>query len=122
MLRREQEPDWDLAVQLFRSRVEQFQCPACSAEAMQVVTEADSRDDDWDEARSCGRCGKPISVERLEVFPDSRLCAACQQKSERGDTGDTPEFCSHCGAVLELRARRRGLSRYVMRCPECGRS
>jgi RNA polymerase-binding transcription factor DksA len=31
----------------------------------------------------CARCGKEISMERLEVIPEAALCADCQRLEER---------------------------------------
>ncbi len=31
---------------------------------------------------SCERCGQPIGMERLEVIPEGRFCAACQELIE----------------------------------------
>lgn len=31
---------------------------------------------------SCGRCGKSIAMERLEVVPEATLCAECQRVVE----------------------------------------
>jgi hypothetical protein len=31
--------------------------------------------------RACQRCQKMISVGRLEVFPETRLCAECSQET-----------------------------------------
>jgi RNA polymerase-binding transcription factor DksA len=122
MLRREKEPDWDLAEQLLRSRANDLSCRDCGATGLNVVSAGRTYVDEWDDGRNCERCGKVIPAERLEVFPDSRCCSACQQKSEQGDSGEEAEFCSHCGAVLKLRQSQRGLARYVMYCPDCGRS
>lgn len=122
MLRREKEPDWELAEQLLRSRANDLSCSDCGVTGLNVLIVDRTDVDEWGDDRNCERCGKVIPTERLEVFPDSRLCSACQQKSEQGDSGEEAEFCSHCGAVLKLRQSQRGLARYVMVCPDCGRS
>ena len=31
----------------------------------------------------CERCGRPIGMERLEMVPETTLCAACQRELER---------------------------------------
>jgi DnaK suppressor protein len=36
---------------------------------------------------TCERCGEAISFERLEVIPEARLCAECQQLVEIGGAG-----------------------------------
>ena len=33
---------------------------------------------------TCGRCGKPISEERLEAMPYATLCIECKRLEERG--------------------------------------
>ena len=122
MLRREKEPDWELAIQLLVSRAGDFRCPQCREAGMRIV-DAEPRDaDEWGEVRVCDRCGKAIPAARLEVFPDAQFCPACQQKSEQGQPAEEVEFCSHCGAILKLRQSNRGLARYVLHCPDCGRS
>jgi hypothetical protein len=122
MLRREKEPAWELAIQLLVSRAGGLCCSKCHVAGLRVVDAEPPDSDEWDEVRACGRCGKTIPVERLEVFPDAQFCPNCQQKSEQGQAAEEVEFCSHCGAVLTLRQSRRGLARYVKHCPECGRS
>jgi RNA polymerase-binding transcription factor DksA len=38
----------------------------------------------------CESCGRPISVARLEVVPQARLCVRCKEKEERGRQGANP--------------------------------
>jgi hypothetical protein len=60
----------------------------------------------------------------LEAVPGTKRCTACQGKAETGHVAnDEPDFCPHCGALLELRASRSGgITRYKQFCtnnPPC---
>ncbi|HUY87803.1 MAG TPA: TraR/DksA C4-type zinc finger protein [Pirellulales bacterium] len=71
----------------------------------------------WPEARRCDDCGELIPPERLEVFPETRLCTHCQGRDDRGLTPDAVEYCPFCGSPMALRPRGgTGIHRYVMRC------
>ncbi len=122
MLRRNAEPESDLLVELWRSAMPNFRCADCGAAALvQVTAELDGAD--WGEAKMCDGCGEMIAAERLEVFPKSTLCAACQSKDDRGETpAEDVDYCPHCGSIREVRTSRRGgLSGYRMYCPACRR-
>ena len=117
MLKREKEPNPGLVEELFLQTAGRFACPECRAVGL-TAGEPREEEVDWGEARSCDECGKPIPPERLEVFPDATVCAACK---EAGPTTER-EFCPQCGAVLQMRrSGGAGISRYVMVCPECGK-
>lgn len=99
----------------------QQDCPACRARglvAREVV-------DDWSDlptAVRCETCGQLIAPERLEVFPDTRRCAACQAQDESGKAPPTQEWCRRCGAPLVLKSASSGVHRYVLVCsgsPPC---
>ncbi len=113
----------DLLLELFRTSAGRFACPQCG-EAALVATPSEPLDDEaWGEPRKCESCGAPIPPERLEVFPDTRLCVACQNLDERGELTGPAEYCPHCGSVMVLkRASGSGITRYVMTCPACRRS
>ena len=83
---------------------------------MRVAEEDDW--DDWGGAVACQGCRQPIPRERLDIFPGTKLCAACQQKDDSG-ANDEPEFCPRCGDIMSVRLKS-GTSRYVMSCPSCG--
>ena len=124
MARRDTEPDPELIAELFRSALDRFECPDCQAKGLIAGAnraEAEERDDEaWGMARVCQGCQRPIPRERLEVFPDTRLCVACQTQDDRGEQGAAAEYCPRCGNVMSLRqTRTAGLTRYKMTCPTC---
>jgi hypothetical protein len=122
MLRRveaEDAKDLEFLLQLARSAKGKLTCPSCEA-AGYLPKLADEAGDEWGEGRKCAQCNTAISAERLEVFPNTSLCPACQQKSERGDSGEA-EYCPRCGTPMEVRQRRgRGIAAYELACPSCG--
>jgi transcription elongation factor Elf1 len=97
-------------------------CPGCG----QLGLKAKLLEDDtagWLEARRCEDCGKPIDAERLEIFPDAKLCPDCQRQEERGQTPGTGEYCPRCGSPMVVRpSTGRGVHRYVLTCSGCGKS
>lgn len=38
--------------------------------------------DDPDSFGRCTRCGRDVSIERLDIVPESELCADCQRETE----------------------------------------
>lgn len=79
-------------------------------------------DDDvelWGDPNPCEVCGKMIPAERLAVFPDSKVCAACQGKLDRGESVGNVEYCPRCGSPMTLRPTRgAGIMRYQMVCSQ----
>jgi len=122
LLKRTKDPDWEIVQELFRTCANARLCAQCGSGAVSLEPYVESDDADWGDVRSCERCGATIPPERLEVFPETRLCVACQQRRDRGaDEGD-PEYCPRCGSIMHLRlSGGSGISRYVMRCDACGR-
>ncbi len=120
MLRREKEPADELVWELFRTAARSFACPQCGVTGLGVVAVEDF-DSGLLATRRCERCSQVIPAERVELFPDSRLCISCQQKQEAGDTGADVEYCERCGGVMEIRSTQAGIRRYRMVCSECGR-
>ncbi|MBC7852720.1 MAG: TraR/DksA C4-type zinc finger protein [Pirellulaceae bacterium] len=111
----------DLAylLQLAGSVKEKLTCPNCGEGNYQPHTFTDEGAD-WGDGRKCVGCQALISAERLEVFPDTTLCRACQQKSEKGVAGEV-EYCPRCGTPMQVRQRRgRGIAAYELACPSCG--
>jgi hypothetical protein len=122
MLKREKEPDWELVRELFRSSATARRCEKCGSCAVVLQLCADAEDDDWGDVRCCEQCGATIPAQRLEIFPDTRLCVACRQTRDRGVEDTEPEYCPRCGSVMQMRlSRSSGISRYVMHCGVCGR-
>jgi len=100
----------------------QQSCPHCAAVGL-TARPADDDEADWPAARRCEECGSLIPAERLEVFPNASLCAACQAGEERGEQTATGEFCAKCGSPLVVKlSRGAGIQRYKLACsnnPPC---
>jgi len=115
------ELETDVLVELFRTSADKFRCPQCGRTGLTATPAAAEDDEAWGQARKCESCGVIIPVERLEVFPEMRLCVNCQERDDSGELGGIAEYCPRCGSVMMLeRSRGEGITRYVMRCPECG--
>jgi predicted RNA-binding Zn-ribbon protein involved in translation (DUF1610 family) len=113
----------DLLIELFRTSAGRFACPQCGKTALAATPSEPLDDEAWGEPRKCESCGAPIPSERLEVFPETRLCVACQNRDDRGELTGPPEYCPHCGSVMVLkRSSGTGITRYIMSCPACRRS
>ena len=111
--------DLDFLLQLAGSAKGKLLCPSCGG-ANYLPELANDEGAAWGDVRKCASCGGVISLERLEVFPDTTLCPACQQKSERGTSGEA-EYCPRCGTPMQVRQRRgRGIAAYELACPSCG--
>lgn len=125
LLRRDGDPDEEILSALLPEAAPRMTCPGCKRIGL-LVGDADEAgdDDDWQAAVLCQRCRQPIDPERLEVFPDTRTCVACQSRAEAGEPEpEEPEFCPKCGSLVELRVSRGGgLTRYKRFCtgnPPC---
>ena len=121
MLRRVEKPDEALVVELLATSAERLRCGECGETGLHI---SEARDEfDWPEAKKCERCKAEIPAERLEIFPDGKLCVKCQSAGDAGVSSDEPEFCPRCGGLLQMRqAGGSGLARYVMKCSDCGMS
>lgn len=118
MFRRAEDPPADVIAELFLRSAGRFRCDACGTVGLMVNAAAD----EWEEARHCVACSRPISQERLIAVPHATRCAACQAKSESGEE-EPPEYCPRCGTPMVMRLRTgHGISRYVMVCPLCGKA
>lgn len=117
-LRREKEPDSALLAELLRAAAGQLVCAGCGHVGLNVEQPVE---EDWGPLRTCESCGQPIAAERLEVFPATTRCTACQVADDVGESSDEREFCPKCGAVMVL---KRAASGYAWACSECrgGRS
>jgi hypothetical protein len=127
MLRREAEPSYDMIDALVLDASRKMACDKCGHVGLKVILADDLDEDDWGsgtwgEARKCERCCKIIPAERLEVFPNSKLCATCQSQADSGAADDEePEYCRRCGSLMEMRrSTGTGISRYQMVCTGCG--
>jgi len=122
MLKREDQRDIAYLLQLAQAARERLYCPACGSGGLTI--EPVLEDDEWGTpVKPCSACGAMIPSERLELFPDSELCATCQQRVDRGQTPDQhDDFCPRCGTRMTVRQRRgSGIVGYEMICPACRR-
>jgi DNA-directed RNA polymerase subunit M/transcription elongation factor TFIIS len=122
MLKRGDDADGQYLLQLAAAARDRLLCSACGRHGVSVQL-AEDRDEFESPSRPCAACGASIPVERLELFPDSELCAACQQRVDRGQTPDQhDDYCPRCGTRMVVRERRgSGLAGYELICPECRR-
>jgi predicted RNA-binding Zn-ribbon protein involved in translation (DUF1610 family) len=110
-------------VELFRVSAGKFSCPQCGGAGLIAKPSEPLDDEAWGETRKCESCGAPIPPERLEVFPGTRLCVACQNRDERGELSGPAEYCPRCGSIMELsQSRGSGITRYIMTCRACGQT
>jgi hypothetical protein len=122
MLRRDGRPEPELIGELFRSAAGKYVCPKCGGRGLAVQAVDEGDDEAWGMARACEGCGQPIARERLEALPETRVCAACQGRDERGEASGAVEYCPKCGGVMEVRQTGgAGVTRYAMRCTSCRR-
>ena len=124
LLRREPDPDEELVAALLVEAAPRMTCPICKEKSLAASPTDVGEGDDWQAAALCEVCRAPIPPERLEASPGTRRCTACQGKAETGQLVDEePEYCPHCGALVELRVSRgSGITRYKRFCtgePRC---
>ncbi len=121
MLRRDARPEWEMVRELMQSSAARLTCPSCGQTGMIVDDAADEESESWGEGRACEHCGQPIPAERLEVFPETTVCAVCKAGGESGELDqEEPQYCPRCGALMQVRlSRGAGISRYVIKCTEC---
>ena len=120
MLKRESKPDPALMRELLGTITASIPCNECGNLGMSIH---DDWSDEWTDEVLCEGCKKKIAPERLEVFPDTKLCPTCQASSEAGETpGQETEYCMRCGGLMKL-ARRggSGLAGYQLVCSDCGK-
>ena len=118
--KRRDEVDPQFLLEISASARDRLKCSSCGRGSV-LVQLADERDDFEAPARPCAACGAAIPAERLELFPDSELCASCQQRVDRGQTPDQhDDYCPRCGTRMVVRQRRgSGIAGYEMSCPAC---
>lgn len=123
LMKRADEPDLAVALELARSSVQRSPCPRCKGNdfAPELCTQADD-DEDWGDPKPCSACGKLIPAERIALFPEVELCTKCQQRLDSGNTTAVDDYCPHCGTPMTMRqGRGPGLTRYELICPSCRR-
>jgi RNA polymerase-binding transcription factor DksA len=123
-LRREREPADDLVETLFVESAPRMTCPICKEKNLMASPTELENADDWQTAVLCETCREPIDPERIEALPNTKRCAACAAKAESGQLQDVdPDYCPHCGALVEVRVSRgSGITRYKRVCtgdPPC---
>jgi Prokaryotic dksA/traR C4-type zinc finger len=118
LLRREPDPGDDLVAELLVEAAPRMSCPTCKEKALSASPTDVGDDAPWQAAALCEVCRAPIPPERLEAVPDAKRCTACQGKAEAGQFPDAePDYCPHCGALVELRVSRgSGITRYRRLC------
>ena len=115
--------DVDYLLELARSVKAHLTCPSCGSGNYLPALAGDDAAIEWGDSRKCIRCKAAIAPQRLEVFPNATLCAACQQKDECADVDSaqySEEYCPRCGTPMQVRPRRsRGIAGYELVCPGC---
>lgn len=122
MLKRGDDAGEQYVLELAAAARERLKCSSCDRGGI-LVNLAEDRDDFEASSRPCAACGAAIPAERLELFPNSELCAACQQRVDRGQTPDQhDDYCPLCGTRMVVRQRRgSGIAGYELICPACRR-
>ena len=124
LLRRDPDPDDGLLRALYQS-APRMTCPLCKEKRLHAADYDASQDsdDDWQTAVLCEVCRQPIDPERVEALPGVKRCVACQGRDEAGKDIEEPEYCPHCGSIVEIRTSRgTGITRYRRFCtgqPPC---
>jgi hypothetical protein len=124
LLRREREPDDELVATLLVESALRMTCPVCKEKQLWAQPSENDDDNDWQTAVLCEISRQPIPPERLGAVPGAKRCAPCEAKAESGQLEEVePEYCPHCGALLEVRfSRGSGITRYKRVCtgnPPC---
>ena len=118
LFRRNKSADDDIVLELFKHNYKQ--CEQCSAAGIQIH----NHEDEWDDFggldhANCTECNKTIDALRLEVFPNTRVCSACQRLKESGQL-EAAVYCDRCGDAMQSRQSTAGITRYQLSCPTCG--
>jgi len=120
-MKRAEEPDLDIALELARSATVRFTCPRCKRGSLIPARASETEDDDWGDPKPCVACGKPIPAERVAFFPEVERCSACQTRVDNGGQLSGDDYCPHCGTPMVMRKTSGGITRYEQRCPQCRR-
>ena len=109
-------PEPALVRELFLAHLKNVRCPECKAISL-VVSEVIADLREWGQVQNCKVCGQPIPAERLEIFPDTELCAICQESSP----DDAHDYCPRCGGAMTVQqSSSKGIARYSTTCLDCG--
>lgn len=124
MMRRDAEPSNDLIKEMVERMCDGFKCATCDNVGLATSDKDPFDDEEWGQARKCERCQATIPAERIEIYPDTRLCTNCKAKVDAGEETDDVEidYCPKCGDIRQLKARGgSGIAGYKMYCPTCRR-
>ena len=105
VFKRQKEPDLQLVRELYAQQIPLIPCSVCGQASCDPQSPDELDDEEWGGDRKCEGCRQAIPAERLEVFPDTRLCMQCQQSADRGEDTEEIEYCPRCGGIMELRLR-----------------
>ncbi len=124
LLKRAKNPPEELVRELLVANAKRLACDQCNTAGLAFSEPEEGEDaSDWQQAIVCEVCQKPISPERVEIFPDARRCVGCQDVADRGEEPEELEFCEKCGSLVELRVSHAGgMTRYKRFCtgyPSC---
>jgi predicted RNA-binding Zn-ribbon protein involved in translation (DUF1610 family) len=120
LLKREDERDAAVLLELAKAAANRLACPRCGGAGIGCQAAAEA--DDWDgPKKACAACGKSIPPERVALYPENDLCAACQERIDRGGSPNQhDDYCPRCGERMVVRAKRgAGVTRYEQVCPAC---
>src|SRR5262245_30269176 len=92
MIKREEEAELSLLLELARIKKPDLRCPSCNR-AGYTADAIDPSEDGWGQGKPCANCGTEIPAERLELFPDQDLCAKCQGKVDKGGHLSGDDYC-----------------------------
>lgn len=124
MLRRNPDAGAAEMVELAASAAPRMRCPDCSSVGSIGVQPVAEDEDSWQDSVACEICGQPIPAERIEVFPDTTMCVACQRAQESSAEVEHA-YCKRCGGPMMLKpSKGPGITRNVMVCadPDCRKS
>lgn len=120
VFKRQKDPAPQLVRELYTQQIPLLACSVCGQVGYDQHSPDEFDDEQWGQDRKCEVCKQVIPAERLEVFPDSRRCTACQQSADQGEDTAEIEYCPRCGGIMELRLRGgAGITGYAMRCSSC---
>lgn len=138
-LRKHKDPADDIVSEMFRLKLQELPCPNCQKTGVRVVTQVQAVEEDdeqWDTAatavasdelvRFCIDCREQIDPDRVELFPETTRCVACQRKFESGEASGRSEsfsaddLCPRCGDFLQTHRNRSSRTAYRVQCGSCG--
>ena len=121
MFRREAQPTPDVLNELFVRSAPRLICSQCHESGLEVRSA--SEDVCGETLVAAPDAELSIPWERLELFPDTELCTACQQKTEQAGgsvAGVLPEMRQRHGPETGTRPRRDALSPDLPPVPALG--